>query len=358
MKHRKNPPPHAGFTLVELLVVIAIIGVLVGLLLPAVQSAREAARRTQCMNNMKQMGLAALNFESAYKHLPTGPMDGDPEAINLDGSPNHAGRNHGGRAPTYGGTVCCRAATRRGWNHFFKILPFMEQQVVYELSRDDPPYWPYVTNNAGEDDVAKVAIGGYHCPSRRSPKLYNNNLRARVDYAGCAGFMHGPTIAGTNDIPEAPLGEGPEISERGSPNMGDTPGRKGVIVNPALGAKRLLSEITDGLSNTIMFGEKSLPKDRHGVDGGDNERWNNAGWDVDDLRFHFPPIPDAQAPPYKPGTTGSTAWRRYFGSAHAEGLNATRADGSVNFYSYMVDPEVWMYLCICDDDSTIDEEAL
>ncbi|MFN7291632.1 MAG: type II secretion system protein, partial [Pirellula sp.] len=67
-----------GFTLVELLVVIAIIGILVGLLLPAVQAAREAARRMQCGNNLKQIGLAFMNFESAYKKIPSGGFDGDP----------------------------------------------------------------------------------------------------------------------------------------------------------------------------------------------------------------------------------------------------------------------------------------
>jgi len=75
---RSGRRPKAGFTLVELLVVIAIIGVLVALLLPAVQSAREAARRMQCGNHLRQIGLGFLNFEDTYKYLPKGPYDGDP----------------------------------------------------------------------------------------------------------------------------------------------------------------------------------------------------------------------------------------------------------------------------------------
>ncbi|QDV65540.1 DUF1559 domain-containing protein [Crateriforma conspicua] len=350
---RTNRP--GGFTLVELLVVIAIIGVLVGLLLPAVQGAREAARRVQCMNNMKQMGLAALNFESAYKKLPEGPMDGDPEAVDYSGSPNPAGYNYRETPPAYGGTTCCRAATRRGFNQFYKILPFMELPQVYDLGRDDPPFWPNQPNNGGEDDVAKVAVSHYYCPSRRPPKLYNNNLRGRLDYAGCAGFFQGETIENTDDIPEPPLGLGPRGDERSNVNQGDTPGRKGAIVWPGFGTKRTLGDITDGLSNSIMFAEKSIAKKRYGTDGGDNERWNNSGWDEDCIRWHFPPISDRQAPEFRPGTTSSTAWRRYFGAAHAEGLNAVRCDGSVNFYAYTVDAELWKNLCVIDDGEQIQE---
>ena len=99
-----------GFTLVELLVVIAIIGILVALLLPAVQSAREAARRVQCTNHLKQLGLAALNHESAIRHFPAGGWSyrwiGDPD------------RGTNWRQP--GG-------------QFYNMLPYMEQEVVYQL---------------------------------------------------------------------------------------------------------------------------------------------------------------------------------------------------------------------------------
>lgn len=342
----------SGFTLVELLVVIAIIGILVGLLLPAVQAARAAARRTQCQNNLKQLGLAVHNFEATYKKVPEGPMDGDPDAITWGGSPSSSGRNY---SP---GGVCCRAATRRGWGPFYHLLPYMEQDNVYHLGFNDPPYWPYFPNNAGEDSVAQVRIGFFYCPSRREPAGYGSGNFGRVDYAGCAGFFQGALYGGTNLIPDAPVGLGPAVNIRSKTNGGNVPGRRGAIVWPALGDERFFGDFTDGLSNSIVFAEKCLPAERHGRDGGDNERWNNAGWDVDNTRFHFPPIPDSEAPPFRPGTTGSTAWRRMFGSSHPSGLNATRGDGSTAFYSFNIDPIVWMNLCIIDDGESIDEPTL
>lgn len=351
MRNRRFGSTRA-FTLVELLVVIAIIGVLVGLLLPAVQSAREAARRTQCQNNLKQMGLAVLNFESSRGRFPQGPMDGDPEAITTSGSPNPAGYNY------INGTTCCRAATRRGWNHFYHILPFLEQETVYNLGSDAPPYWPNQPNNAGEDDVAKVALGIYHCPTRRPPTLYNNNLIARHDYAGCAGFFQGAVIEGTSLIPPPPLGMGPERNIRTEPNWGNVPRRRGAIVWPGFGAKRIVGEFHDGMSNSIVIAEKCLPLLVHGTDGGDNERWNNHGWDVDSIRYHFAPEADSKATPYRPGTTSSTAWRRNFGSSHSAGVQAVRGDGSVASYSFTVDPLAWMQLCVIDDGQTIDASKL
>lgn len=348
-----------AFTLVELLVVIAIIGILVGLLLPAVQAAREAARRMSCQNNMKQISLAALNHESAFQHYPQGPMDGDPEAVTSSGSPNPAGYNYIEVPPAYGGTTCCRAATRRGWNHFYKILPFMEQEAVYELGRDDPPIWPVVANAGGENDVAAVAIGMYYCPSNRPPTLYNNGLIGRLDYAGCAGFFQGEMHEGFGDIPAPPLGLGPRGDERANVNQGNTPRRKGAIAWAGFGVKRRLAEFTDGTSNSVAFGEKCTPIERQGTDGGDNERWNNSGWDEDCVRWHFPPISNKRVEPLFIATpTGGSIWRRMFGSSHAGGINATMGDGSVRLYSFNIDANTWRQLCVIDDGEVINGSNL
>ena len=338
----------AGFTLVELLVVIAIIGILVGLLLPAVQAAREAARRMQCSNNMKQIGLAFMNHESALKYMPKGPYDGDPSL---------PGMQYNEAPGQYEGSTCCNAAHPKGWSHWFQILPYIEQTNVYNLANFDLPaiHVSRPPNYNGEDSVARSLISTYYCPSRRAPTGYGSALFGRCDYAGCAGFYQGEVHENLGDIPAPPLGLSPRRNERTVENWGNVGGRKGYITWSAQGAKRRMADVTDGTSNSIMAAEKHLPASRHGLDGGDNERWNNAGWDECVLRYHFPPKSDSDKNVYwfndalgPLGTTGTT-WRRYFGSSHPGGLNATFGDGSVRFSSFSVDPLVWMRACVIDD---------
>lgn len=339
-----------GFTLVELLVVIAIIGVMVGLLLPAVQAAREAARRMQCSNNLKQMGLASLNYESTFKCLPPGPLDGDPRAITTGGAPAPDGYNYSG------GSTCCRAATRTGWSAQYRILPYMEQQQVYDLGRDDPPFWPNRANNGGEDDVARQLVPTFYCPSRRPPRAYGGF--GRTDYAGNAGFFQGAPDSTISFIPPAPLGA-PAVAVRSRANGGLAPGgRGGAIIWFGGFDKRAISDIRDGTSNSIIFAEKALPSDWHGTDGGDNERWNNAGWDECVVRWHFPPKADSQTPPIRGSGATAANWPRYFGAAHAGGLNAVFVDGSVRTFAFSIDALTWMNLCVVDDNRVIDESKL
>lgn len=345
-----------AFTLVELLVVIAIIGILVGLLLPAVQAAREAARRMQCGNNMKQIGLAFLNHESAYGFLPKGPYDGDPSL---------PGMVYNEPIGAYeSGTTCCNAAHPNGWSHWFKILPYIEASNVWNLARFDLPpiHSGRPANYNGEDDVARALIPSYFCPSRRGPTGYGAALLGRCDYAGCAGFYQGEVHENWGDIPAAPLGMAPRRNERTPENFGNTGGRKGAICWSAQGAKRRMADFTDGTSNSISAAEKHIPPTRHGADGGDNERWNNAGWDECVLRFHFPPKSDLDKKLPATGTVSSfndgttNVWRRYFGSSHAGGLNATYGDGSVHFAPFTVDAQVWMNLCIIDDGNPVQSD--
>lgn len=353
-----------GFTLVELLVVIAIIGILVGLLLPAVQAAREAARRMQCGNNLKQIGLAFMNHESTYKYMPEGPYDGFP-TLGGDAS------NYVEPVGSYEGSTCCNAASPKGWSHWFKILPFMEQTNVYNLARFDLPPLHRASspggarpaNYDGEQSVARALIPSFYCPTRRGATGYGAGLFGRCDYAGNAGFYQGEilengTQSGWNppiwqpQIPAAPLGMEPRRNERTRENFGNFPGRKGMVCWSAQGDKRRLSDVTDGTSNSILCSEKSLPPDRHGTDGGDNEIWNNAGWDECVIRYHFPPMADTDPRNRSlrvAGDTNSTVWRRYFGSSHPGGLNSAFSDGSVRFSSFTVDATVWMRSCVIDD---------
>ncbi len=153
----------SAFTLVELLVVIAIIGILVALLLPAVQAAREAGRRMQCSNNLKQIGLALHNFENTYKFLPPGAISGD---VSTDAH------------------VAFRIPTRvqHGWAVF--LLPFMEQQAVYDkydFRRD----WRAIQNA----EVRQTSLAVFKCPS--TPE------QGRVDTQVIGGY--GTVISAVSD---------------------------------------------------------------------------------------------------------------------------------------------------------------
>jgi prepilin-type N-terminal cleavage/methylation domain-containing protein len=212
-----------AFTLVELLVVIAIIGVLVALLLPAVQAAREAARRAQCSNNLHQMGLGAQNYMSTKRELPMG----------------------------YGRVLEDVTDTRRNFvktGLFSSILPYMEQQAAYNLQDRDF----YNSSTAYYNDPARDhLVETYICPSwpydrvnQSAPANFEYRLGALVTYAGVAGAIR----SGQTTISS---GEG-SIPDNGAFTMQKSgPGK----FDPPIGKARGLGEITDGQSNTMLIGE-------------------------------------------------------------------------------------------------------
>lgn len=199
-----------GFTLVELLVVIAIIGVLVALLLPAVQSARESARRTECSSNLKQIGVAIHHFHDSFSHLP----------------PTHTG----GAPPNdkYG-----------TW--FVVILPYLEQQALYDQF-DLTQTWDAGPNPAAAAQPA-ACLKVYRCPSRRTGALLSDGVPqvgATGDYAACSvatsDYQH--QWQGLKILCGAMVG-----AERSGPKWSSRTG---------------FADVIDGLSNTAFVGEKHI----------------------------------------------------------------------------------------------------
>ena len=288
-----NRPPavRRAFTLIELLVVIAIIAILIGLLLPAVQKIREAASRMQCSNNLKQIGLGFHNHHDTYQYFPAAGSDG----------PN---------------VTCCAATTRVGWTWMYHLTPFIEQDNVYKTPDDTA--------------VALTPIKIYYCPSRRQPTVYSNG--ARSDYAGNGGLnMAGQGAQGV--LVRQWLNPGPS-------KPFDAPVEQ----------FRRIADITDGTSNTLMVAEKQCHSSVLGKAGGDNERWNNSGWDQDQVRFgEAVPQPDSMHPTSK----SPTFWSVRFGGPHSGVFTAVMADGSVRAIRYTIDANNWRRICLINDGEVI-----
>ena len=209
-----------GFTLVELLVVIAIIGILVALLLPAVQAARESARRSQCTNNLKQMGLAAQNYASTYKALPYG----------------------------YGRTTLhiTKPVSFVKEGLFNDLLRYMEEQSVYDTI--EFTYYNTPGRQFYQDPARDVFIAAFSCPDWPDAKItasaaagYEYQLGTVCTYAGVGGVVIDPT---TTTIPS---GFG-RIPDNGAFTV-----KKETL--GLIGSRRKLSQITDGQSNSFMIGE-------------------------------------------------------------------------------------------------------
>ena len=320
--HPKSTIHHSrGFTLVELLVVIAIIGILISLLLPAVQAAREAARRLQCQNNLKQIGLGALQLHTAHGAFPSSGwgwnwMGGDPD--------------RGAGPQQYGGWI-------------FQILPYVEQMPLYESGAG----MSQAEKNAASGDRNQTPLGLLHCPSRRAAQVYPNPT---MDQWPHYGAERRETLAHTDYCINAgdtdPLGSNgsrnkahhqPKSVGAGADfNWRDFSDHTGVsYVRSTIS----LAHVRDGSSNTYLSGEKYLNPDHYttGKDFGDNGSWS-AGHNNDTLRWasYFPNAPEKNLPPMQdqPGAAGAER----FGSAHAAGCYFVFCDGSVRMVNYSVDP--------------------
>ncbi len=321
-----------GFTLIELLVVIAIIAILVALLLPAVQQAREAARRAQCKNNLMQVGLAITNYEMQYERLPPGTIDTKGPIQSVEGGGYHM-----------------------SW--IVQILPHLDQSNVY--NKFDFSKSVYDPANA----IPRSAqVGTVLCPSEPGPSTLP--IPERPGAGGMAG-MGGP--GGAPGMAMAPAGiagsgaRGDSIALSSFAAMHndlevpiDTNNDGTFYLNSALQSR----DIPDGMSHTIFIGEKLRTNDDLGWASGTRATLRNTGATkpiagggaamttigIAKPQFGVPPVPVAS-----PLIVG------VFGSNHTGGAHFGIGDGSVRFISQNIDAVTFQLLANRKDGEIVGE---
>jgi prepilin-type N-terminal cleavage/methylation domain-containing protein/prepilin-type processing-associated H-X9-DG protein len=327
-----------GFTLIELLVVIAIIGVLVGLLLPAVQKVREAAARAKCQNNLKQIALATHNYESAITRFPAGVYQ----------------------------LPFLTAPKFRGVTVFVYLLPFLEQDnLAHGWDKTNP-----LNNTAGgANSKTATVLPILVCPSDlilQNPINSGSNIwYGLTSYGGNGGTRSYDPQFATNDGIFSVIGPGSQTQPKGVPLK--------------------ISDVTDGLSNTILFGERSHWDPNNDTFAtafppmmgsmlmfdqmADIGWWASSGGRLaagDVLLSAFAPInymvpePFSQRATMNPPVTNAASYEYYydrrvcaFGSKHPTGANFALADGSVRFISETLPLATLQLLCVRNDGQTI-----
>ena len=308
-----------GFTLVELLVVIAIIGILVSLLLPAVQGAREAARRGQCANNLKQLGLGSLAHHTMYGFYPSGGWGwywvGEPE--------RGSGKDQPG-----------------GWT--FNMLAFVEQQNLRDAGLNAPDD---ATRTALIIERAQTPVAIFNCPTRRRPIAYPDSHGANYRTRSSTSMTipkSGRTDYAIN-CGSQPANE--HFSGPGSLAQGDDPNYGGWIKASDDGISFERSEINsghvrDGASNTYLLGEKYLDPNRYttGTAAADNENLY-VGYDNDNFRNTYYNASNGTGHLPRRDTPGFNS-SQLMGSAHSAGFQVVMCDGSVHMVNFSIDGEV------------------
>ena len=332
---------YRGFTLVELLVVIAIIGILIALLLPAVQAARESARRMQCCNNLKQMALGFNNYEDTYKTYAFG---------------GQAAQQLRTVSPPITGAITTGRFQRWGWA--YQILPYMELQALWE--------------HPNEDSVRATIVPGYVCPSRARERIFHIPDRpgvhpacesAQIDYKANHGYAPTSLLA-------------PGAAYRFTGVVAQSFNAAALVDPPtpaSLAAQRAQRElypdvnpsrILDGTANTIMVGERGIIIDwwngpvppgppinlECGTNAGPECDAYRGGW-VDGMHGNYitggwhpdatNPIRDRGEPPGLSGAAALVIGYRHWGSMHPEAANFALCDGSVRQIKYSIAPDVF-----------------
>jgi prepilin-type N-terminal cleavage/methylation domain-containing protein len=319
-------PALRAFTLVELLVVIAIIGILVALLLPAVQSAREAARRSQCKNNLRQLGIACHSHHDTHKYLPSNGWGfqfiGDPDRGYAEQQPG-------------------------GW--MYNVLEYIEEGAIRGLAKGLTPQSQ--KERVLAEQVATGIVATFHCPSRRQSALREylrwdpwvnasdrSLLRigtARGDYAINAGDVSGGRDV-TNRQIQCDVDLGPDSYAEGDSDY-EWPHSLQTCNGVSFQRSQVkFAHIEDGTAKTYLLGEKYLdPRNyENGVDWGDDSCYYS-GVDHDNMRWSFDAPSQDQF-----GQAAPEIW----GSAHPGGFHMVMADASVQTISYEINLDVHMRL--------------
>ena len=344
-----------GFTLVELLVVIAIIGILIALLLPAVQAAREAARRSQCANNLKQIGLALHNFENTYKRFPVGQPDDDNDNYSwsayllpfLEQKPLYDTLANGGAALVY-----YRSGANKEVHGAIKPDPTGANTLPTTVTDNTDSYnwWSQVRNNhgnaAGANGLgAKATVNAFVCPSDILPAVDNNGY-GKSNYSACLGSETPWVTQFTTGLNGAAAG----LSWQ-QPSRTSQTGLFRLAQDNSNTHCTAIAEITDGTSNSIAVGEVSVtanvsPSAISSVfplwAGGNNDgsgQWRICSWArLTGANCYINNRVVAN-------TIGSLSWSDYsFGSQHPGGAMFLLCDGSTRFLSETIDTTLYARL--------------
>ena len=321
-----------GFTLVELLVVITIIGILISLLLPAVQSARESARRLQCSNHLKQLSLGCLTHHEAQGFFPTGGWGswyvGEPDR-GFRGKQNPEGQPG-------------------GW--IYNVLPYIEQQALHDVGVGETDAQRRVL---WAEEACATPVSVLFCPTRRRPRSGGLG-RFTPDRDGPPPWSNMDrdliTAEAHNDY--AINAGDTTVQHFGTPD--DYRNHTGISY---IGSEVRMADVRDGSSNTYLVGEKYLHQDAYessSAAGDDNCAYGGHDWDICRWTYYGSPTSN-----YKPlRDLPNSDYSPRFGSAHASAFNMSFCDGSVRGISYTIDPQLHAYLGNRRDGEVIDDSQL
>lgn len=310
-----------GFTLVELLVVIAIIGILIALLLPAVQAAREAARRMTCTNHLKQIAVALHVYHDSHGKLPPAAIVSGANPTAKDDTPPAS------QWQVWEDASSRLGAGRHGTSWMLLILPMLEKSAIYDQ-------WDFNTNVRGNLHVAENDIPEYYCPTRRNSiggepytqMIFMGMTKGGTDYGACAG--------GGDSLFNLPADTHPVTGL-----FWHQSGNHGLFI-PNI--PTTLSECTDGTSSTVMIGEVQR------MWGGTNRTTSLDGWAVGGASNMFDGATGENAPgPNREDDSEGINGNNFQapGSDHVGGANFGMADGSVRFCSENINSFVFERLC-------------